>query len=360
MSIVNSNYGWTFDTSDKMLFYDGTDWTERNFANGDTYIFSSHFLSENLGWVAGSFGKIYKYENGNWILENGNTIDSFWSIYVVDPTHGWTGHQSIFRYNGSEWLEEFDNDGLITSVFFTDIHHGWAIAMTGYPTDQSYIYKYNGENWYLEHVVPEVYMHGIFFTEPTNGWAVGELGTILKYNGLDWVQQPSITYERLEDVFFLDQNHGWICGNYGTILYYDGSEWIIQNSGTYSNLVDIHFTDSLTGWAVGERTILYTNTGGNIITGIDDYPDIDASTQFLVYPNPSRDFINLSFDLQSFSMVSLKLYSLSGQVIIDRPVEYTSAGNNELKFDIRSLSKGIYICSLKTGDGETTKKIVKH
>jgi len=359
MSIVSNNYGWIFDTSDRMLFFDGTDWSIRNYSNGDNYIYSSHFLNENLGWIAGDQGVIYKYENGNWILEQYIPNSYFYAIYMVDDKNGWTGYQSIFKYNGSEWLEEFDNNGFLESLFFTDIYHGWAITGTSFSITESYIYSYDGENWSLNQTIPGVVLHDVFFTDSINGWAVGDLGTILKFDDNEWIAQPSPTMERLNDVFFLDQNHGWICGDYGTILYYNGDEWNIQNSGTVSYLNEIYFTDSLNGWVAGEQSIFYTTSGGNLITGIEDLHKLAGSQEFLVYPNPSKENITLNINLQINSRVSIKLYDLKGFLVIDRTGEHLMAGINQVEINISDLPAGVYVCKLQTTEGQSTQKFVK-
>lgn len=80
-----------------------------------------------------------------------------------------------------------------------------------------------------------------------------------------WYPQNSGTTEWLEGVYFTDHSNGWAVGWDGAILHTSngGLNWEEQESGTTRDLYSVYFVDSLIGWAVGYRTMLYTNNGGN-------------------------------------------------------------------------------------------------
>jgi hypothetical protein len=93
-------------------------------------------------------------------------------------------------------------------------------------------------------------MYDISMVSPTNGWAVGENGTILKWDGNLWQIDSNGFYPDLISVKMVGSD-GWIVGAEGTILRWDGMLWGLQVSPTTSNLNDVDFYSPTDGWSVG-------------------------------------------------------------------------------------------------------------
>ena len=121
--------------------------------------------------------------------------------------------------------------------------------------------------WYWQNPVPQGNpLHDVFFLDDSNGWAVGDLGSILytRDQGSTWIKQKSNTTNVLFAVYFLQPDNGWAVGVDGIILHWDGETWTHQNSGFEGHLFDVHFVNSQKGWAVGQdETVLYTSNGGD-------------------------------------------------------------------------------------------------
>ncbi|MDQ3020173.1 MAG: T9SS type A sorting domain-containing protein [Bacteroidota bacterium] len=77
------------------------------------------------------------------------------------------------------------------------------------------------------------------------------------------------------------------------------------------------------------------------------------------YPNPFNPTTLIRFELPQSSNVTLKVYNMSGEVI-STLVENKNLrkGFNEFEFDASSLSSGIYIYSLTSGNYIETKKMM--
>ena len=71
-----------------------------------------------------------------------------------------------------------------------------------------------------------------------------------------------------------------------------------------------------------------------------------------IYPNPATEFINVTYDGQ---IVAAKLYNLRGVAV--RSV--VNAGTSDIRFDVADLKSGMYILSIKTEEGITTRPIMK-
>jgi hypothetical protein len=113
-------------------------------------------------------------------------------------------------------------------------------------------------------------LNSVFMLSPTNGWAVGDLGTIMSWNGLEWTLVQSPTTVNLYSVLFPDTsnpNDGWIVGQtdtfaagvFPTILHWDGVAWVRLDTsdglswagGQVGDLWSMSFLSPSDGWAVG-------------------------------------------------------------------------------------------------------------
>ncbi len=111
----------------------------------------------------------------------------------------------------------------------------------------------------------------------------------------------------------------------------------------------------------GSFTITTTVIGGTtvdasqtiIITGIKD---IDFVNALNIYPNPSNDFVNVSFGLESAQNINLSVYAVDGKVIDSR--DLSNAKDVNATFNTSSYNNGVYILKVKTTDSVSTQKFV--
>lgn len=83
------------------------------------------------------------------------------------------------------------------------------------------------------------------------------------------------------------------------------------------------------------------------ITAIKDYQSVD---EFILYPNPVSDFINLS---TTFKIEKLYILDYKGSVIEDISIDE----NNRINID--SLDKGVYYVCVQGKENKLIKKIIK-
>ena len=101
---------------------------------------------------------------------------------------------------------------------------------------------------------------GVWGSNTTNVWSVGDGGTILKWNGTAWSAQTSNVTTSLRAVWGADVNNVWAVGDAGVILKWNGTVWSAQTSGTTNALRSVWGTDASNVWAVGDSgTILKWN-----------------------------------------------------------------------------------------------------
>lgn len=244
-------------------------------------------------WNSDSFTFEKLSGNAGWYQQNTGLDEVLYGVCFPDTEHGWAvdGQDDIlYTSNGGDTWDWMD-DGLYyneayTSVYFVDDQTGWIAG-------SKILHTTNGGTDWTEQYDPSLSsIHGIFFLDENNGYAVG--GIFDSYNELfnhyilhtsdggdNWNTQ---LYESgyysdpvgpLNDIYFTDTNHGWAVGDYGVIYYTSdgGDNWEEQDSGLsgyYTELLGVAFTDTNNGWAVGEEgNIVSTTNGGDTWTQED-------------------------------------------------------------------------------------------
>lgn len=187
--------------------------------------------------------------NGNYVVYNGIGTSGL----ITGLTSGTTYHFSIYEYNSES------NCYLMP-------------ALTGNATTTGITPSFQASQWTWQNPYPQGNpLYSVKYISTTEGWAVGESGTIMKTTdgGTTWNLQTSGTMNVLLGVSFTDANNGTIVGDFGTILRTTdgGANWSTQSSGTTNALYGVIFTDVNKGTAVGYNgTILRTNDGGTTWT----------------------------------------------------------------------------------------------
>jgi photosystem II stability/assembly factor-like uncharacterized protein len=213
-------------------------WTFVSPAPTTNYLYSVAYSSSSVGYAVGDFGTI---------------------LYTADGGVNWSTQSS----------------GVSTSLkcvfFLPGTTTGWIVGQSPNPASAlTILHTTNGTSWspITTTAVLNIVLRGVFFTDASNGWAVGDGGTILysSNGGASWSQQTSNTTNELDDVYFTSSTTGWAVGKSGTIVQTtDGTTWSSQTVGSSSyDLRGVWFTGSTTGWAVSTGpAIFYTSDGSN-------------------------------------------------------------------------------------------------
>ena len=75
-----------------------------------------------------------------------------------------------------------------------------------------------------------------------------------------------------------------------------------------------------------------------------------------IFPNPARDFLNVSFELPAEAEVNYEIVSLLGEKIIDQSKGIMSKGKQLIRIDTGPLSNGVYVLNLLVNGKEGSKR----
>jgi hypothetical protein len=82
----------------------------------------------------------------------------------------------------------------------------------------------------------------------------------------------------------------------------------------------------------------------------------DAETDFLVFPNPARELVQVSFGLSTQGSVNTSIYNILGERVFHQSI-MCNKGPFMKEFDLSGLPQGTYFLRVNSPDGMVTRKI---
>jgi hypothetical protein len=136
----------------------------------------------------------------------------------------------------------------------------------------------------------------------------------------------------------------------------------VTGKGTTNTPTEYSFTDNGLNTGKYRYRLKQIDYNGNFeYHALNQVVEIDVPNKFALrqnYPNPFNPTTKICFDLPQDENVYLSVYDLKGSKVRDILKERKQAGYYELSFDGSSLSSGIYIITLKSGNFNSTKRMI--
>jgi hypothetical protein len=107
----------------------------------------------------------------------------------------------------------------------------------------------------------------------------------------------------------------------------------------------------------GDQIVLTSTTvQENTATSIAEN---DNQINLSIFPNPSSEFVNLSYVLSENTKIEAKLISLTGQEVMSLINEEQNAGKHDARIELApSIAKGTYFVSINVGGKVSTQKLI--
>lgn len=139
---------------------------------------------------------------------------------------------------------------------------------------------------------------------------------------------------------------------------FDGDIWNIyykENSGLPSNFIG--------KIAIDENNTKWISTPNNGVTVFNEngipskvHEPITLNKSIKIFPNPSNDFVNISFETRNRENITLYVYNIQGQVIRSIPLGVVKKVNYSI--DCSELPKGLYVIGVNTRNDVLTQKLL--
>ena len=357
-----------------------------------------YFINRNVGWAGGcsrdadysEHRVIYKTidggENWNLVLSDSSTYINVRKVIFPTTSVGYVFSQNFnnnsrsftidkTKDGGVNWTTELINEDIVfTNAFFINADTGWVIGTTLTLPGKILKTVDGGNTWEskpynLQHTEG---MGSVFFIDNQRGWvAGGNVRCIIHTTdgGDSWQVQSGcsnlISGFVLTDIYFVNDSVGWTIGNSaGSTAYLSyttngGKNWEHYSEYIeqfiYSDQLRIHFVGQHHGWITGGRnTIIRTTNGGGLseyLTSVN--PQLrqrqsQTPSAFNMRISPAKSGIsNISYTLNTESMLSISVYNLKGKKIASKPNSLRSAGEHSFSF---KAPKGFYIVEAKVQD----------
>jgi hypothetical protein len=114
----------------------------------------------------------------------------------------------------------------------------------------------------------------------------------------------------------------------------------------------------------GSNTVISQGTGFGLIEMVDfntsDPVGINENkdqTSVLVFPNPILEKANIAILLENSSSVNIKVFAVTGQLMVDSDEGLLAAGLHNIKLDGTSWNQGLYLYQVIAGDKIFTGKL---
>lgn len=96
------------------------------------------------------------------------------------------------------------------------------------------------------------------------------------------------------------------------------------------------------------------------ISGIN-VEELDAfRSSVSIYPNPASEGANLKFTLKKSEIVTIELLDLTGKQIIEITDNEMVSGENKVYIPLETISKGIYMISIKAGGNQVLHRLIRN
>lgn len=293
--MLSQTEGWAVGTSGTEMHYSGGIWTALpiNYLVTNENLNGVSFAGET-GWAVGDAGVAIPIGT---TPTQGVPSASFQSVYLSSSTDGWivgcttggcgtgSGEPIVAHWGGNTLTRGTvaAQTADLYSVFMVNPTEGWAVGGLG---TTPLILHYTGGTWTQVPTPLSGYiLRSVFMVDSNDGWAVGDNGIILRYSGGSWGASQGSTGSNLRSVFMLGPNDGWAVGDGGTVLHYQSisGQWLINPSSTGARLNSIYMLDSSHGWAVGAGGIIL-HYDGSIWTSVSSFASANLNSVAIVSP----------------------------------------------------------------------------
>ncbi len=248
----------------------------------------------------------------------------------------------IAKWNGTSWSAL--GNGVNNVVYALTTYNGCLITGGLFSqaggTYANGVARWDGASWtaFTYDVFSGLYPNVMCLTEYNGNLYVGGLFTnigSIQYNGI--AKWNRFSWSHLGSGFTSSSN---VCGAYASTIYNN----LLVCGGIFNSAGGVP-ASNLAQW---DGTI-----GINIIS--NKVPD--SYKLYQNYPNPFNPSTKIRYTIKENGTVAIKVFDITGKEVKALVNEKQNAGEYEVTFNGNSLSSGIYIYKLESGDYSEAKKM---
>jgi photosystem II stability/assembly factor-like uncharacterized protein len=383
-TFVDGKNGWSIEYFPGRIWHttDGGNHWKMQKDSSAVWAYDIDFTDRLHGWAVGM--RISDHQPLLWRTEDG---EDRWQESIIqhlllalefeDSLNGFAaGADVISRTSdgGKIWQESIVDSGVhfgIWDIHFPDRKHGWVAGGSGDETDVGIILKSTNGGAAWEFNASRAYAQGVYFADTLHGVVVGSNppffeGVVMRTEdgGENW-EEMYLPSSWLNDVVFTDSSMGWVVGDFGFIWKTTdgGKTWERIESGTTADLNRIVFVENgRVGYIFGDdHTLLRYDLIDNV--GEDKTSTVPMNYKlFPNYPNPFNGETRIEYELDEGAVVLLRIFDLTGKEVVTLEDGWRPSGKHGVIWNGKDksgkvVSSGVYLCNLKSGVFNRTRKM---
>lgn len=352
---LNENLGWICGVDGKIFktIDGGNTWNQLS-TNTQNDLFKIVFQNESIGFAFGYYDTILKTTNGGttwsqkYINTNGQYIND---AYLVDENIGYAtdkGGDILKTINGgNSWFVVYSFPGSLihtTTIFFFNSNYGIVgVSDLSYPS-YSRVYKTTdgGISWESIYQFQFLFINEIEFVTDDIGWAINTWGEIFKTtNGPQaWVRKFTIPDNPwLIELHILSENKIWFVGSYGILGLVENDSLSLFYFENNISITDIQFIGQQVGYFVCSDGSIYKTINGGVIPVelINFSATLTGDQKILITWTTATETNNSGFEIQKQTGVLSDNWKtigfIEGQGNSTTNSEYEYLDNNVELFD---------------------------
>lgn len=357
IDITNNDVLWVATWLNGLVSFDGTTWVKYD---GSTANFPNSNIQDliidnnNNVFACGGF-KVGKFNGSLWT--DISTSSGIPKCFAKDASGTiWLADNQLRKYTGTVWSAPVT---IPPTISFNPIKMAGDLSGNIWIANGAYIAKYDpaADTWTkYDTSAVSLFKYESSFSEVeiTHDGKVIVEGTWNSYyfDGSKWGKLDSLSGLFMKNIYDITtrNNVSWIgmANGYG-LASYNGTAWKKPTTNpSLLSIVGLRFDSQGNLW-LGTFDGLYKIDHTNL--AIEDFNVLDDIA--LLYPNPTRDVMNLNWISNTFTDGIANIFSPSGKLAASFPLQ---SSHNTL--NLRNLLPGIYILNVKTNNGSYFQKIV--
>jgi photosystem II stability/assembly factor-like uncharacterized protein len=200
-------------------------------------------LPDGDAWAVGYDGTLLHEHGGIWTQEASGTTDDLSGIAMISPTEGWVV--------GGTYPMASANNRFVAGISASAAHSRFNPAGASRPRDESLctILHYTAGHW-SPVTCPATYpLEGVAVLPDGEAWAVGYDGIFHEQQGV-WKQVKSPS-KGLRSIALVSATEGWAVGDSGTVLQEQDGVWSQASRAASPYLNGVAVSPTGEGWMVG-------------------------------------------------------------------------------------------------------------